>query len=261
MGTDRMRRLHAPALGLLGVALMVAAWALLRVVGVLPETDIPSPSAVFAALVDALGTAAFWTDLGQTVRSAFLGLAIAFAITLPLSIAMGFLWPVNAALSPLVQFLRPVPGVALLPVAVLLFGATSRMDVALVAWGCSWPLLVQLTNGFRGAPRTSLMTARAFGLGLAAQVRWVIVPAAMPFVATGLRIGASIALIIAISAELIAGSPGLGSAIRDAQNVLDVDSMYALILATGVVGVCFHVALAAGERHYLRWQPSKDGRR
>lgn len=251
-------RLEAIVLGTIGIGIVIGAWALALGVGILPQADIPSPTTVFSALVDALGTSEFWTDLGHTVRAAFLGLALAFAITLPLSIAMGFLWPVHAALNPLVQFLRIVPGVALLPVGVLLFGATSSLDVAMVAWGSSWPLLVQLTHGMRGAPRTSLMTAKAFGLGPAAQIRWVVIPAAMPFVATGLRIGSSFALIIAVSVELISGAPGLGTSIRDAQSVLDIDTMYALILSTGVAGVVLHLALSAAERRFLRWQPSRN---
>jgi len=256
--SSTVARLEPVALGALGIVLAIGGWALLLAIGVLPETDIPSPAAVFSALVDALGTSDFWTDLGHTLRASFLGLAIAFAVTLPLSIAMGFLWPVHSALNPLVQFLRIVPGVALLPVGVLLLGATSSLDVALVAWGSSWPLLVQLTNGMRGAPRTSLMTAKAFGLGPAAQIRWVVIPSAMPFVATGLRIGASFALIIAVSVELISGAPGLGTSIRDAQSVLDIDTMYALILSTGVAGVLLHVLLSAAERHFLRWQPARN---
>lgn len=254
-------RLFALAMGLLGMALMVGLWALLLAVGILPSSDIPSPSAVADALGELVKTSKFWSALGETVRAAFLGLAIAFAVTLPLSIAIGFLWPVRAALNPPVQFLRIVPGVALIPVGVLLFGPTATLDVAMVAWGSAWPLLVQLTNGMRGAPKTALMTARAFGLSPAARIRWVVVPSAMPFVATGLRIGVSYALIIAISVELIAGSPGLGSSIRDAQTALNVGTMYALILATGIVGVALHSLLAAAEHHYLRWQPTREGGR
>ena len=145
-------RLGEVGLGLLGVVGVIALWALLSATGFLPETDIPTPSAVASALYAALGTSAFWSEVGQTARSALLGLTIAFAVTLPLSIAMGMLWPVNAAFNPIVQFLRPVPGVALLPVAILLFGATPTMDVALVSWGCSLTLLVQL---IAGGPRRS----------------------------------------------------------------------------------------------------------
>lgn len=260
----RARRPRSPGgrgydvrLGFIGVAVTLGAWEAVVRVGLVSDKNLPPASSVVAALGRLLVKSTFWTALGQSLTAAALGFAIAVAVAVPLGILMGTSQRLRAALNPTVQFLRPVPGVALVPAAILLWGPTPSSDVFLVAFGCIWPMLVQTLLGVLGVPRTAIMTARIFGLSLPERVRWVLVPAALPFVATGVQIATTLALIIAISVELIVGSPGLGATIREAQDALNLDDMYALILGAGAAGLGVHLLVDAVESRVLRWQPSR----
>lgn len=244
-------------LGGVGVLLALAAWELAPAVGLVPGDDIPPASEVLSSLADLLGTAAFWDATGATLAGAGIGLGIAAVVGVALGILMGSSRVAWHALRPTMEFLRPVPGVALIPVAILVFGPSLEGDVLLVSFGCLWPMLVQTLYGVRAVDEVALATARSYGLSRAERIRYVQLPSALPYIATGLRISSAIALIIAVTAELVAGNTGLGDSIALAQSAGQTEEMYALIVTTGVLGVLVHVVFSALERRFLHWHQSQ----
>lgn len=242
-------------LGAVGVLLALAAWQLGIAWGILPAEDIPTPAEVISSLVSQVQTGEFWAAVRETMQSVVLGLAGGAAIALPLAIAMGQSESVDHALRPTVEFLRPVPSLALIPFTMLKWGPTQTSVIFLVAFTSIWPLLIQTLDGIKGLDETAMLTARSLRIGRLARLRWVVIPGTLPYVATGLRIAASVALIVAVSVELITGAPGLGSAISDAQNALALEKMYALIMASGLLGIVLYLALTRVERHLLHWHP------
>lgn len=244
-------------LGLTGIILALAAWEGLVRVGVLPAEEIPAASTVASRLFEMTGQRSFWTAVGKTLLGAGIGLAIASVIGIALGIAMGSIHLVGRGLRPTVEFLRTVPGVALIPLSLLVFGQSVTSDVFLVAFGCTWPMLVQTIYGVQNIDELSLQTARSYGISRRDRIRFVVIPATMPYVATGLRICASIALIIAVTAELVTGTPGLGSRILFFQGAGRVEEMYALVLAAGVLGIFVQAAFGMFERRFLHWHQSQ----
>lgn len=244
-------------LGGVGVLLALVAWQLAPAIGLVPSDEVPPAGDVLSALGDLLGTSEFWRAVGATLAGAGIGLAIAVVAGVALGILMGSSRVAWHALRPTVEFLRPVPGVALIPVAILVFGPSLEGDVLLVAFGCLWPMLVQTLYGVRAVDDVALATARSYGLSRVQRVRWVQLPSALPYIATGLRISSAIALIVAVTAELVAGNTGLGESISLAQSAGQTEDMYALIVTAGILGVLVHVVFAALERRLLHWHQSQ----
>jgi ABC-type nitrate/sulfonate/bicarbonate transport system permease component len=155
-----------------------------------------------------------------------------------------------------IEFLRPIPSVALIPLAVLMFGTDLRATLLLVIYAAFWQVLVQVLYGVQDVDPVAHETARSFRFSRLTQVRTVIWPTALPYIMTGFRLAASVALILEITGELIIGSPGLGRQIGVAQSSGAVDTMYALVIVAGLLGVAMNTAARAAEKRALRWHPS-----
>lgn len=251
------RRSVQIVLGAIGVAIVLGGWELLVVTGKINELDVPRFSTVISEFWRLLGTNYLWSNVRATMSAAALGVAIAMVIGITVGTLMGASEGVRRSLRPTVEFLRPVPGLALLPLALVIWGPKGASDTALVAFGCTWVLLIQTLNGVHAVDEVALMTTRAFRLGPIERIRWLYLPGAMAYIATGLRICVSIALIIAIGAEILGGIPGLGNEIRVSQSELDLPRMYALVLASGCLGLAVTLIALRIERRVLHWHPSQ----
>jgi ABC-type nitrate/sulfonate/bicarbonate transport system permease component len=156
-----------------------------------------------------------------------------------------------------IEFLRPVPSVALIPLAILVYCTGLTSKVFLVAFASTWPLLIQTIYGARDLDPVQLETARSFRIRRHDRILRVTLMGAVPYIATGLRIASATALILAITAELIIGSPGIGRSINIARQGGAVAEMYALIATTGLLGWALNSLFAIGERRVLHWHPSQ----
>jgi ABC-type nitrate/sulfonate/bicarbonate transport system permease component len=199
----------------------------------------------------------FWRNVRDTMKGWSVGLAMATALAVPLGIAIGASSLAYHAVRPLVEFLRPIPSVALVPLAVLVYGTGFESKVFLVVFASFWPIFIQTLYGMRDVDPVMLDTAHSYGLGRLARIRWVVLPGALPYIATGLRISSSVALILAVTAELIIGAPGLGAAITLANARGDFRLMYALIIATGLLGWLLSTLFTNAERRVLHWHASQ----
>jgi ABC-type nitrate/sulfonate/bicarbonate transport system permease component len=217
----------------------------------------PPPSEMFAALWDEVQTSGFWTAVANTLQGWALGLGIAALIAIPLGIVIGSSRLVYRSLRAVIEFLRPIPSVALIPLAVLIYGSGLESKVFLAAFASTWPLLMQTLYGVQDVDPVATDTARSFGISRPQRLLRVTLPSAVPYIATGVRISAAVALILAVTAELVIGSPGLGREINIARQGEATDLMYALIVATGLLGWLINAVFARGERRVLHWHPSQ----
>lgn len=238
------------------VAVLVA-WEILSATGALPPRYFPTLPDLVSALVDLVSSGAFWTAVGATLEGWAIGMVIAAALALPIGMLLASSKPLYLSLRAVIEFLRPIPSVAIIPLAVLIYGTNLQMKVFLVAYACFWPMLVQTIYGVREVDPVARDTARSFGLGRGEQMLRVTVPSALPYVATGLRISSAIALILSVTAELVVGTPGLGKSILVAENGGAVAEMYALIAVTGVLGLALNQLFRRAERHTLHWHMSQ----
>lgn len=253
----RVRSLPWWAPGCLSVALVLALFETLSRTGILPSRYFPPMSSTLARLVTEGGDTRFWVEVGHTMQGWVIGIGLAFAVAVPLGIAIGSAWWIFRALRPIIEFLRPVPSVALIPLAVLIYGSGLETKVFLVTYAAVWPLLLQLLYGVRSIDPIALDTARSFRVSRWNRLTRIVLPSIVPYLATGLRISSSVALVLAVTAELVVGAPGIGRTITAAQAGGNVELMYALIIATGLLGWGLNIVFRQAERRLLHWHPSQ----
>jgi ABC-type nitrate/sulfonate/bicarbonate transport system permease component len=249
-------RLADASLPWLSVAGVLAASELLSRAGVLPGRTFPPVTDVLAVLGRELGSPALWVAVGQTLQGWALGLGIAAALAVPFGVVIGSSRLVYRSVRMIIEFLRPIPSVALIPLAILAFGNGLHGKVFLAAFASFWVVLVQAIYGAQAVDPIAVDTARSFGCSRAERLLLVTIPSALPYIATGLRMASSVALILAVTAELVIGSPGLGRLINVARSGGDVALMDALIVVTGLLGWLLNDLVARVERRVLHWHPA-----
>jgi ABC-type nitrate/sulfonate/bicarbonate transport system permease component len=240
-------------LGLMGLATFAAVLEIAPRVGLVPADYAPPTSRIAAALGEAVQKGQFWNALRDTVVTWAVGLGIAVAAGVVAGVALGavpLLWELT---STTVEFLRPIPSVALIPLVIVLYGSTVTSAVVLVVYASFWQVLVQVLHGVADVDPVARDTARAYRLGPWTRIRYLMWPTALPYIVTGVRLAASVALILAITGELVIGAPGLGREIEVARQSGAVETVYALVVVTGVLGVLANVATRAVERRALAW--------
>jgi ABC-type nitrate/sulfonate/bicarbonate transport system permease component len=243
----------APVVGVL-VALAVAE--LVPRTGLVAGDSLPPLSSVVAELVRQLGEGALWEALGRTMRTWAVGLVLAVAGGVVVGLLIGLVPVLRELTSSTVEFLRPIPSVALIPAVILVFGTGYQSGVVLIVYAGFWQVLVQVLYGVQDLDPVARETARSYHAGPWATVRHVVWPTALPFVFTGIRLAASVALVLAITAELVIGTPGIGSLISVAQSSGATTITFALVLLTGLLGVLVNMVFRAAERSLLHWHPS-----
>jgi ABC-type nitrate/sulfonate/bicarbonate transport system permease component len=243
--------------GAAGVTAVLVVLELVARMGLLPAHWFPPVTVVFATLARLIPTSDLWIEVGRTLQGWGMGLGIATVLAVPAGMVIGSVDVVYRAFRAVIEFLRPVPSVALIPAAVLVFGIGTGMKVFLAAFAAFWPLLFQAIYGVQDVNPGVKETARAYGLGAVARFVWVILPSTLAYVATGLRISSAIALILAVTAELVVGADGLGQAIIAARTAAQVPTMYALIVVTGTLGWLLNTLFQRIEAGLLHWHPSQ----
>ncbi|MDO5493197.1 MAG: ABC transporter permease subunit [Nesterenkonia sp.] len=209
-----------------------------------------------AALVARLQTSEFWGALSDTLVTWFIGLTVASVAGIGLGMLIGSIPVLRDATASTIEFLRPIPSVALIPLAVLLLGTGRPGTLLLVIYATFWQVLVQVLYGVQDVDPVARDTSRSYRFRFLTVGRQVVWPTTLPFAMTGLRLGATVALILTITGELIIGTPGLGQLLAVAQQSGQVASMYALVIVTGILGVLVNLGARFVERRVLHWHPS-----
>ena len=188
----------------------------------------------------ALGASALdgtlWQATGFTLATAFAGLALGGGLGLLIGIVLGLSRRAADAAFLSVEVFRPVPSVALIPLAMLVFGFGMRMEVSIVGFACFWPLLVLTQAAVRQVPPQLLEVAHALGFAPTAQVLKFVLPAIVPRLFVALRLGVAIALVVAVTVEIAANPNGLGYGLILAQQSLQPELMIGWLVWIGVLG-------------------------
>jgi NitT/TauT family transport system permease protein len=226
-------------------------WTLLRQLDVLPANSAPSVPDVAEAMFS--NTSALSTAWLQTARGWFAGLALATAIAVPLGMLIGLSRTAEVVTRPTVNFLRPVPSVALVPLIVVFLGTGLKSQMVMVCIASVWPILINTQHGARSIEQTWLEVGRVARIGAVRRLLRIIFPGAVPIIFTGVRTASSIAVIVAVASELVVGMPGLGTFILDRQRNGEVAEAYAGVVAAGLLGVLATFTIVGLERVTAGW--------
>lgn len=239
--------------GAIGVAAFLAVGELVGRAGIVSRRFLPPTSDVLSSLVNLLD-GGFAYHVWATVWHWLVGLLLAVVIGVPLGLLLGSVPLLNSASRVAVEFLRPIPSVALIPIAAFVWGNDTQMRVFVMVFAAVWPILFNTIYGLMEVDPLAKESARSFGMGRLGIALGVSLPSAAPFILTGVRLGAGIALIVEVTAELYAGGRGgIGVEINTLANAGQMDMVLAATLIAGVLGLTSNALLELLSRYGLAW--------
>ncbi|MFE7445203.1 ABC transporter permease [Streptomyces chartreusis] len=222
---------------------------------------LPPFSDVAAEMAAILTDERLTSDVLPSVLRALLGFALGSAIGITAGVALGWWRHLDPWLRPPLEFLRAVPPPALVPIAVVAFGASNTLRVGIIVLGACWPVLLNTMDGLRRVEPGYIDSARVYAPGgTLAVLRRAALPAALPQITSGLRIGLALSLILMVVSEMIASSSGLGYLILQSQRLYALTPMYAGVLILACAGWLLTLLFSAAERRALVWFEGMKGR-
>jgi len=244
-----------------GPLIVLVTWYLASTRGWVDPRFVPSPMTVARALqewmfgpVGANPYSGTWfAHAGNSTYRVLVGFLIAAATGVTIGSLIGWFRLVSDLVDPVIQILRPVPITAWVPFAVIFFGIRDGSAFFLIALGAFFPIVVNTAAGVAGTPKLLVRAARMLGIRPYMLLPRVILPAAMPYIFTGLRLGIGLAWVLVIVAEMMAVKSGLGFAMWDAYYFLRLDIIIAAMLSVGALGFLSDLIIRLIGRRFLRW--------
>lgn len=254
-----LRAARKVVLGVLGVVGFLVTWQLASTLRWVNPEQVPSALDTFSRLGVMVTDLEFWRNVGRTMTAWAIGLAIATVAGTALGAIVGMVPFLRRATHTVVEFLRPIPSVALIPLAILVYGLQIQAALVIIVYASFWQIFVQVLYGVADIDTVARDTARSFGLTRASRIRNLVLPTALPYLMTGLRLAAAVALILAITAEMTIGNPGLGRVLAVAAGIGNYTTVYAIVVVTGVLGLIINLGFRYIERRTLSWHQSVRG--
>ena len=249
------RRRRARQVG--GVALALALWEVLSSTGAINKDALPTPAATLAAMASHLG--ALSSALASTLEAWALGMLAAGVGGIVVGTLVGRSKTADAATETIVRMMRPLPSLALIPIAILIAGLGIKMTSGLVSFAAFWPVFINTRVGVRQVDNLALETAKVLGLKRLSLLYRVILPSASPIIASGLQVAISLALVVTVSVELVGGTGGLGQFILSAQQGNETATMFAGIIVGGIIGWALSTGFARLVDRLIPWRTRGAG--
>ena len=206
---------------------------------------------MFAELVE---SGLLWTHLGASLQRLVLGWTAGSLLGIAVGFAIGLFSLARASLLPLVSALFPIPKIALLPLFVIWFGIGEGSKVATILFGSFFPTVIAAYGGVDAVDRGLIRMGQSFGLSWWSIVRKIVLPGALPAILSGMRISASIAIILLVAAEMIAAEHGVGAYILLAGSLMATDRLIAGVAILSMMGLAVGWLIGRAERYLLRWR-------
>ena len=234
--------------GLVVPAVLVIAWEVAIRLSETTSMSLAPPSEVIAALARVLFDGSILSATRDTLISAGAGLIIGGVFGLVLGILFGLVPLIDRLMEVTVEAIRPIPSVAVLPIAMLVFGFGYRMEIAIVAFSCLWPVMILTRAAMAGIEPRLMEVARALRLTTAQRIAKIVLPSALPRIMVAIRLSAAMALVVAVTVEIAANPLGLGYGILVAQQALQPAVMLAYLIWIGCVGWGLNTLLSLAEK-------------
>lgn len=234
------------------IAVLIGVWDIASGTPAL-RSSLPSPGATVAALGGLVVQSAVWFDVLLTVRSALVGLLISAVGGTVIGLLIGSSRFLQASTSFTIDFFRTVPGLAVVPLGILVLGPTMGLDIFMVVFAAIWSVMIQSIAAVRNLDPAVRELAMVYRIRPWRKYLQVLLPACLPSIVAGIRIAAVLSLLLAIGTQLLTGSPGLGSRIALYQETAQYPSMYACVVLAAFLGILFNALIRTTERRALRW--------
>ncbi|WP_315831752.1 ABC transporter permease [Bradyrhizobium prioriisuperbiae] len=237
--------------GLIFPVAVLLLWEILARSGFFTSTSLSNPSAIVAAGWGLVLDGSLWRATRETFGAALGGMAIGAVLGMTVGVAFGLSRLLASLMRLSMESLRPVPSVALIPLALLIYGYGYRMEIAVVAFACFWPVMIVTESAVRGIEPRLIEVARALKFPVFERVTKIILPAALPRVFVGLRLAAAISLVVAVTVEITTNPIGLGYGLIVAQEGDRADRVFAFLFWIGFLGWLLNALLLRAQRHWF----------
>jgi len=258
-GTSTARRLRPVLLGVTGVLAFLVIWELATRLGWVNARYVPPASETLAALGAFLLDRHFWRMVGDTMVTWAIGMSIATIAGIVLGTVIGLSPFLRSATRTTIEFLRPIPSVAIIPVAVVLLGPDRDASLVIVVFATFWQVLIQVLYGVADVDPVARDTQRSFGIGAFHRFFHLVFPTALPYLMTGIRLGATVAMILTVTGELLIGAAGIGRLLMERSTVGDYAGVYAIVVTAGLLALGINLVVRVVERRVLAWHQSVRG--
>ena len=252
-----MRFLRNVAPPILFAAGLVLIWHLVTDFRLVSPVFLPSPGRAFGELWIRAQDGALWPPLLATTQRMIVGWLLSSLAGIAIGAAIGLTPLVRQLLEPTLEFIRPLPASAMIPVFILFFGLSEKMAAFVIAFGSIWPVLMSSIYGFSNVRVRLQEVSAMLGLTRVEFLQKIAIPSAMPDILAGMRSGLAVSLILAVVTEMQASLPGLGYDVFLAQRSFRSAELFAGLIMLGVLGVIINHGLQLAERRILRWRPQR----
>ncbi|MFQ5888280.1 MAG: ABC transporter permease [Candidatus Hydrothermarchaeales archaeon] len=229
-------------------------WEVISRLGVVNPLLLPAPSSVVIALFALVKSGELMVHTSASLYRAFFGFLIAAIIAIPHGILMAWFRFFDDVSSPIIELFRPIPIAALIPVSILWFGIGNESKIAIIAFGCYFPILLNTISGVRNVDVALIKVARLFNANRRQTLSKIVLPSSLPSIMTGLRISIAFSLILLVITEMIGANSGLGFMILDAEYAFQTEKMFAGIFIIGFIGLILNEFTVRIERRLTRWK-------
>lgn len=252
-GARIARRVVSLVRRLVAIAIVIGIWQWLVAGGVISDQFLSSPSQIVAAVINGYSHGQLGSDTTATLVRVGVGWAIGCALGYATGLLIGVVRLADETLSPLLELLRPVSPVALVPVALLWFGIGNNSKYFVIGFACYWAVLLNTKAGVQRIPALQRRVARVLHLSWWEQFTKLLLPATLPDVFIGLRLSAGIAFVVVVAAELVGATNGLGYEILSAEQSFQTPLMFGAVALLAVFGFLANVLLETLRRVLIRW--------
>jgi len=241
--------------GLIGLAALAGLYEALSRLELVDPTLLPPSTVVLPRAAEMAVSPEFLVELWATMQAVLLGVGIGIVIAVPVGLLIGSYSSVATATTPIVDFVRSVPGIAIIPLLVLVMGQGLSMKICIVVYVTLWPLLFNTIYGVRGVDRVAMETARSFRIPTVQTWLHVILPSSMPLILTGVRLALATGLTVAIAAEITVGTQdGIGYFILlQSYSGMHHDRIFAAVVLAGLVGFFLNWLTVVASRRWVAW--------
>lgn len=247
-----------PRLGSAGVlysfGLVLGVWWLATLVAPVSSTILPTPLDTARAFAEMSASGVLWTDLSASLSRAVIGFAIGSGLGVAVGLLTGRTQVFRLLLNPFLAVMRPIPAIALVPVAIVWFGIGEGSKYFVIAYTVFLAVWFNTHQGMDYVPDIYIRAARSLGTSRLREFFLVVVPAAAPHILAGIRLGVALAFLSLVAAELTGASSGIGYRLQEARQYIRTDRMFALLIELGVLGALIDTAVYRLGRRIVHWQ-------
>jgi ABC-type nitrate/sulfonate/bicarbonate transport system permease component len=257
-GAVLIARLRRSVLPTATAVALLAVWELASRTNLVPSNFVSPPTKIIVSLVDIVHTRNYWWNIRITLTGFAVGMFFGAIVAVPLGIFLGSSKFAFRSARALIEFVRPIPGFALLPLLILTLGLEFKLKVFAVAFVCFWPLLIQALYGVQDVDPVARDMAKAYGIGRTAMFFRIVLPSSLPYLATGTRLAAWHGLNTAVGIELLVSTTkGVGNEINQLGLAAHFSEMWAYVMTAAVLGLAISASLRRLEARALYWHSSQ----